>query len=81
MGGVRLGFPLQLDDAAIKHRYRNLGTVSDVEPAEDQVDMPFHGGLGDAQALRRLVMPSRSVSESEVHGCLSRTWAAGSLPP
>ena len=59
MGGVRLGFPLKLDDAAIKRGDRSLGTVSHVKPNEVSLTWHFGGGsvMPKPCALRRLVMP------------------------
>ena len=41
----------QLDDSAIERGDGRLRTSRDVEPAQDQVDGPFHRSFGDAQAL------------------------------
>jgi signal transduction histidine kinase len=39
---------LQLNNAAVQSRDGGLRPVGDVQSAEDQVDVPLHGGLGDA---------------------------------
>ena len=40
-----------MDDAPLKGGYGSLGTVGDVQAAQDHVDVPLHGGLADTKSV------------------------------
>ncbi len=47
---------LELDDSAIERGNGGLGAVSDIEVAEEHIDMPFAGALCDAERISNLAV-------------------------